>query len=184
MDNKTRKINFLNHLSVIRGDITREDVDAIVNAANTGLLGGGGVDGAIHRAAGPGLLEECRKFGGCQHGEARITRGYNLKAKYVIHTPGPIYKDGGKGEQKILINSYLNSMNLAKEYRLKSIAFPAISTGVYNYPKEEACETAVNTVLDFMESEDYLIDVHYVLFDNENYALYNNYISRLKNELS
>ena len=115
------------NLHVKQGDITRENTDAIVNAANPSLLGGGGVDGAIHRAAGPGLLEECRKLGGCRHGEARITGGHNLKARFVIHTPGPVYKNGKNGEKEILANSYLNCMKLALENRLDSIAFPAIS---------------------------------------------------------
>ena len=121
----------LNKISVKKGDITKEIADAIVNAANPTLLGGGGVDGAIHRAAGPGLIEECRKLGGCRHGEARITKGYNLPAQFVIHTPGPIYSDGKHGEAETLRDSYLNSMKLAKENNLKSIVFPAISTGVY-----------------------------------------------------
>lgn len=171
--------NLLSHIHVKQGDITKEPVDAIVNAANPSLLGGGGVDGAIHRAAGPGLLEECRKLGGCRHGEARITGGYDLKARHVIHTPGPIYKDGLQGEKETLRNSYLNSMELAREYKLKSIAFPAISTGVYSYPKEEACELAVNTVLGFMKTNEYLIDVYFVLFDSSNFNIYTQYINKL-----
>jgi len=171
--------NLLSHIYVKQGDITKEPVDAIVNAANPSLLGGGGVDGAIHRAAGPGLLEECRKLGGCRHGEARITGGYNLKAHYVIHTPGPIYKNGLHGEKETLRNSYLNCMKLAREYKLKSIAFPAISTGVYSYPKEEACELAVMTVLEFMKTADYLIDIHFILFDSSNFNIYTQYINKL-----
>lgn len=178
------KKDLLNYLHVKKGDITKESTDAIVNAANTSLLGGGGVDGAIHRAAGPGLLEECRKFGGCKPGEARITKGYELKARHVIHTPGPVYRDGKSGEEKILADSYFNSMRLAKENNLKSISFPAISTGVYGYPKDEACRIAVNTVLDFMVQENYTMDVYFVLFDNESHYLYNKYIYGLKNELS
>jgi len=178
-----KKIELLKHLHVKQGDITKEAVDAIVNAANPTLLGGGGVDGAIHRAAGPGLLEECRKLGGCRHGEARITKGYNLKAKYVIHTPGPIYKNGNSSEKEILTNSYYNSMRLVKENNLKSISFPAISTGVYGYPKDEACSIAVNTVLNFMADKDYPINIFFVLFENDSYALYIKYIEGLKNEL-
>ncbi len=170
----------LSHITIKQGDITREAVDAIVNAANTSLLGGGGVDGAIHRAAGPGLLEECRTLGGCPSGEAKITGGYNLKARFVIHTPGPVYRDGRRGEREILANSYRNSMKRAHEKNLKSISFPAISTGVYGYPREEACTVAVGTVLDYMKSTGYTIDVHFVLFDNDNYNLYKNYIEQLK----
>ena len=171
--------SFINHLHVSQGDITKATTDAIVNAANPSLRGGGGVDGAIHRAAGSGLLEECRTLGGCRHGEARITGGYNLKAKYVIHTPGPIYKNGRQGEPKILKNSYLNSLLLAKEKNLKSISFPAISTGVYGYPKEEACEIAIETSLEFMQEYNYNIDIYFVLFDRENYDLYAKYINDL-----
>lgn len=177
------KSEALNKISVKKGDITKEKADAIVNAANPALLGGGGVDGAIHRAAGPGLLEECRKLGGCRHGEARITKGYNLPAKYVIHTPGPIYKDGKRGEADILRNSYYNSMKLAKENTLKSIVFPAISTGVYGYPKKEGAEIAIKTVVDFMMDENYLIEVTFIQFDNENYEIYNILLEGLKNEL-
>lgn len=170
----------IKHIYIKQGDITKESTDAIVNAANPSLLGGGGVDGAIHRAAGPGLLEECRKLGGCNHGEARITGGYNLKAKHVIHTPGPIYRDGRSGEREILQNSYLNSMRLARENNLRSIAFPAISTGVYGYPLEEACEVAINTVLNFMRDENYTMDVYFILFGSENYNLYKRFIEELE----
>ena len=178
------KKDLLDNIHVKKGDITQEDVDAIVNAANPTLLGGGGVDGAIHRAAGPGLLEECRKLGGCSHGEARITAGYNLKARHVIHTPGPIYRDGKSGERKILSDSYHNSMKLAEENGLYSISFPAISTGVYGYPKKEAASVAVDVVLKFMSDEKYPMQVNFVLFDEENFNLYNEYIKGLKNELS
>jgi O-acetyl-ADP-ribose deacetylase len=177
------KNDLLKYLHLKKSDITKESTNAIVNAANTSLLGGGGVDGAIHRAAGPGLLEECRNFGGCNPGEARITKGYNLQTKYVIHTPGPVYKDGKSGEEKILTASYNNSMLLAKDNNLKSISFSAISTGVYGYPREDACKVAVNTVLDFMIRENYPIDVYFVLFDNENKDIYEKYIIGLKNEL-
>jgi O-acetyl-ADP-ribose deacetylase len=168
------------HIHVKQGDITREATDALVNAANPSLLGGGGVDGAIHRAAGPGLLQECRKLGGCAHGEARITGGHNLKTNYVIHTPGPIYKNGRNGEPEILKNSYLNSLLLAREYGLKSISFPAISTGVYGYPREAACKIAVDTAVEFMKKYDYLIEIYFVLFDKDNADIYSNYVSNLK----
>ncbi|HNR88270.1 MAG TPA: O-acetyl-ADP-ribose deacetylase [Spirochaetota bacterium] len=170
---------YISRLHVKKGDITKESVDAIVNAANPSLLGGGGVDGAIHRAAGPELLEACRTLGGCRHGEARITKGYNLKAPFVIHTPGPIYHGGSSGEAQVLRNSYENSMRLAHEHALSSIAFPAISTGVYGYPREEACRIAVDAVLDFMATHDYHIDVYFIQYDNENYTIYKNYIDGL-----
>ncbi len=170
----------LDRLFVRRGDITRERVDAIVNAANPSLLGGGGVDGAIHRAAGPGLLEECRRLGGCRHGEARITGGHKLPSRHVIHTPGPVYKDGASGEHETLRSSYRNSLDLAMRHGLRSIAFPAISTGVYAYPPEEACEVAVKTVLNFMAETGYRIDVYFVLFDDTNFSTYSAYIGSLR----
>lgn len=166
-------------IHIKQGDITKVSTDAIVNAANPSLRGGGGVDGAIHKAAGPGLLEECKSLGGCDFGEAKITGGYNLGAKYVIHTPGPIYRDGQNGEGEILTNSYRNSLNLAMEKGLKSISFPAISTGVYNYPKKEACMVAVETVLEFMENNNYSPDVYFVLFDNKSYKIYTEYIKSI-----
>ena len=174
----------LNSIIVKKGDITKEKCDAIVNAAAPPLLGGGGVDGAIHRAAGPGLLEVCRKLGGCRHGEARITGAYNLPTKFVIHTPGPVYKDGKSNEAEILKNSYYNSLLLSKKEKLSSIAFPAISTGVYGYPKAEAAEIAVNSVIDFMKNEDYLLKVIFVLFDEESMRIYNKIIEGKNNELS
>lgn len=172
----------LDRLRVVRGDITVQDVDAIVNAANPSLLGGGGVDGAIHRAAGPRLLEECRTFGGCPHGEARITGGYRLPAKYVIHTPGPIYRGGAQGEREILASSYRNAMRLAQEQRLRSIAFPSISTGVYGYPLPEACDTALQTVLAFMEAHSYHPEVRFVLFDEATEDVYRQAVARLYRE--
>ena len=175
----TKKV-LLDHIHVKQDDITKESTDAIVNAANPSLLGGGGVDGAIHRAAGPGLLEECRKLGGCRHGEARLTGGHNLSARYIIHTPGPIYHNGKHGEADILKKSYDNSLQLARDHGLRSISFPAISTGVYGYPKDEACKIAVDTALDFMQKNDYLIDIYFVLFDHENYKLYKDYLHGLK----
>lgn len=176
---------FLQYIIIKKDDITKEDSDAIVNAANPRLLGGGGVDGAIHNAAGPGLLEECKKFGGCNHGEARITSGYNLQARHVIHTPGPVFKDGKSGERTVLENSYKNSLMLARENGLKSISFPAISTGIYGYPLKEACEVAVTSALKFMKDENYPIEVRFVLFNESNYNLYNELLEGLKkSELS
>lgn len=166
------------HLFVLQGDITVQKTDAIVNAANTSLLGGGGVDGAIHRAAGPLLLKECRELHGCNPGEARITKAYNLPARYIIHTPGPIYRDGTKGERDILTKSYINSLTLAFDYGLHSISFPAISTGVYGYPKQEACEVAIETTIGFCESRDYIVDIYFVMFDDENFKIYQKALSQ------
>ena len=141
-------------ISVVEGDITRLDVDAIVNAANTRLLGGGGVDGAIHRAAGPGLLAECRTVGGCPTGEARLTGGHGLPARHVIHTVGPVYRDGRHSEPELLRSCYVESLRLAAEARLETIAFPAISTGVYGYPKAEACDIAVTAVSEWLTAHE------------------------------
>ncbi len=161
-----------NMIEVIQGDITTLSVDAIVNAANKTLLGGGGVDGAIHEAAGPGLLEECRRLQGCQTGEAKITKGYNLKAGYVIHTVGPVYS-GKLSDRELLRKCYLNSLERAKENDLHSIAFPAISTGVYGYPKREAAKTAVEAIDEWLsKNPDYRIRVYLVSFDRETEEIY------------
>ncbi|MDD3568231.1 MAG: O-acetyl-ADP-ribose deacetylase [Bacteroidales bacterium] len=164
-------------LSLIKGDITTLGVDAIVNAANTSLLGGGGVDGAIHRAAGPELLKECKTLGGCPTGEARITKGYNLPASYVIHTVGPVWHGGHSNEKELLQNAYINSLKLAKEYKLSSIAFPNISTGVYGFPKQLAAQIAVDSVASYLKKNKYPKAVVFVCFDDENYALYRDLLS-------
>ena len=159
-------------LNIVEGDITKIETEAIVNAANNTLLGGGGVDGAIHRAGGPIILEQCKKIGGCPTGEARITTAGNMPSKYVIHTVGPIYKDGTKGEDKLLYNAYYNSLKLAKEYNIKSIAFPSISTGVYGYPKDTACEIVIKAVMDFIDNEDGVHEIQFALFSKSDYSLY------------
>ena len=151
-------------MTIVEGDITRLDVDAIVNAANETLLGGGGVDGAIHRAAGPELLAECRTLGGCPTGEARITKGYALAARHVIHTVGPIWQGGGAGEEGLLAACYRGSLGLAAEAGLATIAFPAISTGVYRFPAERAAEIAVVTVAEFLGNDERLESVIFCCF--------------------
>jgi len=168
-------------MHVIRGDITRQKVDAIVNAANSSLMGGGGVDGAIHRAGGPTILEQCKtivaKQGSCPAGEAVITTGGNLPARFVIHTVGPVWQGGKGNEAAKLSNCYKNSLSLAVENNLQTIAFPNISTGVYGYPKQEAAEIALHTVREFMETNSSITEVDFVCFDDENFQLYQSLLS-------
>jgi O-acetyl-ADP-ribose deacetylase (regulator of RNase III) len=164
-------------ISLVVGDITRLEVDAIVNAANRTLLGGGGVDGAIHRAAGPQLLEACRKLNGCETGQSKITKGYDLPARFVIHTVGPVWGGGTRNESDLLQACYTNSLQLAAENGLKRIAFPNISTGVYGFPKAEAAAIAINTVKYFLEQPGPIEEVIFAVFDKENEALYSNLLS-------
>jgi O-acetyl-ADP-ribose deacetylase len=163
-------------IKLLQGDITKVEADAIVNAANTSLLGGGGVDGAIHRAGGAAVLEDCRKIiakqGGCKTGEAVITTAGNLPAKFVIHTVGPVWNGGGKGEEQLLANAYSNSLLLAAENNIKTIAFPNISTGIYHFPKEKAAAIAVKIVKEFLENETSIKEVVFICFDEENYMFY------------
>ena len=161
------KRNLNRNIEIARGDITKQEVDAIVNAANTTLLGGGGVDGAIHRAAGPQLLAKCRTLGGCKPGEAKITRGYRLPARFVIHTVGPIWHGGTHGEPETLANCYRNSFSVAVETGIKTIAFPAISCGAYGYPIQEAAQIAVKTTREFLTAEDKIDKVIFVLWSDD-----------------
>lgn len=168
-------------IQTVQGDITKQnDIEAIVNAANTSLLGGGGVDGAIHRAAGPELLAECRTLGGCMTGEAKITKAYHLPCNYVIHTVGPIYHNGQRGEARLLANAYRNSLQLAMDHGIRTIAFPSISTGIYSYPLEEAAEIAVRTVREFyMAHPDAFDFVRFVLFDGRTLKAYDDAVYKL-----
>lgn len=159
-------------IEIIQGDIPKLDVDAIVNAANTTLLGGGGVDGAIHRAAGPELLAECRTLGGCRPGEAKITRGYHLPARFVIHTVGPVWRGGKQHESETLANCYRNSLQLAVENGIKTIAFPAISCGAYGYPVPDAAQIALKAARDFLATEDRIDKVIFVLWGEDIYDAY------------
>lgn len=166
-------------LSLVRGDITTEETDAIVNAANSRLAGGGGVDGAIHRAGGPRIMEECRKIGGCPAGAAVVTTGGRLKARYVIHTVGPVYRDGKHGEEEVLASAYRESLKRAVEKGLKTVSFPSISTGVYGYPVDSAATTALKTVIEFIKKNDKLDLVRFVLFSDADLATYTRALERL-----
>ncbi|NPA43373.1 MAG: O-acetyl-ADP-ribose deacetylase [Chlorobi bacterium] len=159
-------------IALVKGDITRIQADAIVNAANPNLLGGGGVDGAIHAAAGPELREYCRTCGGARPGEAKISPGFRLPAKYIIHAVGPRWQGGHRGEAEILRQAYLNSLRLASEHGIKTIAFPNISTGIYGYPKEEAARIAISTVKEYLENHPEIERVIFVTYDDENYRIY------------
>lgn len=168
-----------NHkIAIVRGDITTLAVDAIVNAANNSLLGGGGVDGAIHRAAGSELLDECRLLNGCRTGQAKITKGYHLPAKYVIHTVGPVWHGGHANEAELLASCYKECFSLAKENKILSIAFPNISTGVYGFPKEKAAYIALDQVMHELEANKSLKQVIFAIFDDENYDIYNRMLSK------
>jgi O-acetyl-ADP-ribose deacetylase (regulator of RNase III) len=159
-------------VELIKGDITTLDVDAVVNAANTSLLGGGGVDGAIHDAAGPDLLAECESLKGCEPGQSKITRGYSLKAKYIIHTVGPVWRGGYRDEHSLLASCYQTSLALAKEHKIKTIAFPGISTGAYGFPKDLASMIAVNETKRFLKKNKYPEKVIFVTFGEDNYETY------------
>ena len=167
-----------NQVEIIQSDITKLNIDVIVNAANTTLLGGSGVDGAIHRAAGPELLAECKMLGGCPTGEARLTRGYNLSAKFVIHTVGPVWYGGKNNEKKLLEKCYQNSLTLSNRNDLKTIAFPNISTGVYHFPKELAAQIAIGTVREFLENNENIERVIFCCFEEENYSIYQSLLIR------
>ncbi len=164
----------MNKIKLYLGDITKLKIDAIVNAANKTLLGGGGVDGAIHRAAGKELLAECRTLNGCETGEAKITKGYNLPAKFVIHTVGPVYNSNRYNKEEKLANCYLKSLELAVESGAKTIAFPNISTGVYGYPKLDAAKIAIREVRKFLDKNDLIEQVIFCVFDNDNFEIYEN----------
>ena len=166
-------------IRVIRGDITQQDTDAIVNAANCSLLGGGGVDGAIHRAAGPELLAECRTLHGCETGKAKITRGYRLPAKYVIHTPGPVWRGGENGEEELLCSCYRSCLELASENGIKTVAFPSISTGVYRFPLDKAAKIALIAIEEYLSSHPEIEEVRMVCFDSRTEEYYRNALENM-----
>ena len=166
----------MTRIEVIKGDITKLEVDAIVNAANTSLLGGGGVDGTIHRAAGKELLTECRTLNGCKTGQSKITKGYNLPAQYVIHTVGPIWQGGNRNERELLKSCYETALAIAKDYNIKTIAFSAISCGVYNFPLEEACKIAIKTVKEFISENDCLDKVIFTDINDIVIKIYKSYV--------
>lgn len=168
-------------IKVIKGDITKVKADAIVNAANTTLLGGGGVDGAIHRAGGPEILAECRRIGGCPTGEAVITTAGKLPAKYVIHAVGPVWRGGQNNEDQLLASAYLNSLKIAEKHNVKTIAFPNISTGVYRFPKERAAKIALETVINFLKNSRVVKEVIFVCYDDENYEIYKKMTGKMEN---
>ncbi len=168
-------------IKVIKGDITKVKADAIVNAANTTLLGGGGVDGAIHRAGGPEILAECRRIGGCPTGEAVITTAGKLPAKYVIHAVGPVWRGGQNNEVQLLASAYLNSLKIAEKHNVKTIAFPNISTGVYRFPKERAAKIALETVINFLKNSRVVKEVIFVCYDDENYEIYKKMTGKMEN---
>ncbi len=163
---------------IIKGDITKINVDAIVNAANNSLLGGGGVDGAIHRAAGPELLEECRKLHGCETGQAKITKGYKLPSRWVIHTVGPVWHGGDNNEDNLLVSCYRNSLELAVQNGIKTIAFPSISTGAYRFPVDRAAEIAVREIKSFLEAKTSFEEVFMVCFDENTFEAYTNELKK------
>jgi O-acetyl-ADP-ribose deacetylase (regulator of RNase III) len=165
-------------IQLIYGDITKCDTEAIVNAANSSLLGGGGVDGAIHRAAGPALLAECQTMNGCPTGQAKITKAYNLKSKYIIHTVGPRWRGGDHDETNQLRSCYLQSLSLAKQHNVKTIAFPNISTGIYGFPKNEAAKIAVKAINDYLDENELPEKVVFVVFDEDNLHIYENHLGK------
>lgn len=165
-------------IQLLQGDITKLKVDVIVNAANSSLKGGGGVDGAIHRAGGPEVLDECKRIGGCPTGEAVMTTAGKLPAKKVVHTVGPVWKGGDHGEVQLLTNAYVNSLTLAHHHGYKTIAFPNISTGIYGFPKDKAASIAITTVKDFLNENPDSLEVTFVCFDEENYSIYSSYLGR------